>query len=75
MKRLSVLFAALLLTTALPAVAQAQACPKGDGLAARQNGLGTMRLVLVPRTAFFIGIPSGFGVLCYFPAGRSVAGM
>ncbi len=29
MKRLSVLFAALLLSTALPAVAQAQACPKG----------------------------------------------
>ncbi|MCF8504226.1 MAG: PepSY domain-containing protein [Caulobacter sp.] len=29
MKRLSVLFAALLLSTALPAAAQAQACPKG----------------------------------------------
>ena len=29
MKRPSVLFAALLLSTALPAVAQAQACPKG----------------------------------------------
>lgn len=35
MKRLTVLFAALMLTTALPAVAQAEACPKGDGLAAR----------------------------------------
>jgi hypothetical protein len=29
MKHLSVLFAALLLSTALPAVAQAQACPRG----------------------------------------------
>ena len=35
MKRLTVLFAALLLTTALPAVAQAQACPRGDNLVAR----------------------------------------
>jgi hypothetical protein len=35
MKRLTVLFAALLLTTTLPVVAQAQACPKGDSLIAR----------------------------------------
>ena len=35
MKRLTVLLAALMLTTALPAVAQAQACPKGDSIVAR----------------------------------------
>lgn len=35
MKRLTVLFAALLLTTGLPAVAQAQGCPKGDSIVAR----------------------------------------
>lgn len=35
MKRLTVLFAALLLTTSLPAVAQAQSCPKGDSMVAR----------------------------------------
>ena len=44
MKRLTVLFAALMLSTALPAVAQAQECPKGPaGKAcreARQSGQG-----------------------------------
>lgn len=35
MKRLTLLFAALLLTTGLPAVAQAQGCPKGDSVVAR----------------------------------------
>lgn len=35
MKRLTILFAALLLTTGLPAVAQAQGCPKGDSIVAR----------------------------------------
>src|SRR3989338_3729915 len=35
MKRLTILFAALLLITGLPAVSQAQGCPKGDSVAAR----------------------------------------
>ena len=35
MKRLIVLFAAVLLSTALPAAAQAQGCPKGDSIVAR----------------------------------------
>ncbi|MFA7262006.1 MAG: PepSY domain-containing protein [Caulobacter sp.] len=35
MKRLTVLFAAVLLSTALPAAAQAQGCPKGDSIVAR----------------------------------------
>lgn len=35
MKRLTILLAALLLTAGLPAVAQAQGCPKGDSLLAR----------------------------------------
>ena len=35
MKRLTVLFAAVLLSTAFPAAAQAQGCPKGDSLVAR----------------------------------------
>lgn len=35
MKRLTILFAALLLTTGLPAVAQAQGCPKGDSIVAK----------------------------------------
>lgn len=35
MKRLTILFAALMLTTALPAVAQAQGCPNGDSIIAR----------------------------------------
>ncbi len=41
MKRLTVLFAALMLTTALPAAAQAQGCPKGPlGQACREARLG-----------------------------------
>ena len=41
MKRLSVLFAALVLSTALPAAAQAQACPKGPlGQACRDARFG-----------------------------------
>ena len=41
MKRLTVLFAALILSTALPAAAQAQGCPKGQiGQACREARLG-----------------------------------
>jgi hypothetical protein len=56
MKRLTVLFAALMLTAALPAAAQAQSCPKGLlGEACREARLGGDRPYPVPRGGNSLG--------------------